>query len=177
MRKRKTFLVGFVSMATIACTAIVLAYVFRDSVNTSSCARIREGMNEAEVNKILGRPCDEFYPVYQASLNEEIAENEWRELMRTNSTRIWRGPAGRLTVHFGESGTVDDSWFDENDNLFWKRIRRALSVEDEKPTLPAPHYLRHAPQYFPPSPPYPLPKELDSLEEAAKTAYDNPQPE
>lgn len=43
-------------------------------------------------------------------------------------------------------------------------------------TLPSPHYLRHAPQYFPPSPPYPLPKELSSLEEAVKKANDNPQP-
>jgi hypothetical protein len=42
-------------------------------------------------------------------------------------------------------------------------------------TLPSPYYLRHTPQYFPPSPPYPLPKELGSLEEAAKKAYDNPQ--
>jgi hypothetical protein len=40
-------------------------------------------------------------------------------------------------------------------------------------TLPSPHYLRHAPQYFPPSPPYPLPKELSSLEEAQRKANDN----
>ncbi len=39
-------------------------------------------------------------------------------------------------------------------------------------TLPSPHYLKHFPQYFPPSPPYPLPKELNSLEEAAKAYYD-----
>ena len=43
-------------------------------------------------------------------------------------------------------------------------------------TLPSPHYLRHAPQYFPPSPPYPLPKELNSLEEAQRKIIDNPQP-
>jgi len=42
-------------------------------------------------------------------------------------------------------------------------------------TLPSPHYLRHSPQYFPPSPPYPLPKELNSLEEAQKRLIDNPQ--
>lgn len=41
-------------------------------------------------------------------------------------------------------------------------------------TLPSPHYLRHPPQYFPPSPPYPLQKELNSLEDAARQAYDNP---
>ena len=34
-------------------------------------------------------------------------------------------------------------------------------------TLPSPDYLKHQPQYIPPSPPYPLPRELDSLEEAA----------
>ena len=31
-------------------------------------------------------------------------------------------------------------------------------------TLPSPHYLEHPPQYFPPSPPYPLPRELASQE-------------
>lgn len=34
-------------------------------------------------------------------------------------------------------------------------------------TLPSGHYLRHPPQYIPPSPPFPLTKELESLEEAA----------
>lgn len=31
-------------------------------------------------------------------------------------------------------------------------------------TLPSPHYLDHPPQYIPPSPPYPLPRELASQE-------------
>ena len=34
-------------------------------------------------------------------------------------------------------------------------------------TLPSPHYLRHPPQYIPPSPPFPLSRELQSLEDAA----------
>jgi hypothetical protein len=42
-------------------------------------------------------------------------------------------------------------------------------------TLPSPHYLRHAPQYFPPSPPYPLPRELKSIEEATLKVQDNQQ--
>jgi hypothetical protein len=43
-------------------------------------------------------------------------------------------------------------------------------------TLPSPYYLRHRPEYFRPSPPYPLIKELNSLEEATKKAADeNPQ--
>lgn len=42
-------------------------------------------------------------------------------------------------------------------------------------TLPSPHYLRHPPQYIPPTPDSPLPKELKCLEEAAK-AYESPTP-
>ena len=34
-------------------------------------------------------------------------------------------------------------------------------------TLPSPHYLEHPPQYIPPSPPFPLPRELASQEAAA----------
>lgn len=34
-------------------------------------------------------------------------------------------------------------------------------------TLPSPEYLRHPPQYIPPSPPFPLPRELASQEAAA----------
>src|SRR5437870_3394248 len=40
-------------------------------------------------------------------------------------------------------------------------------------TLPSPYYLRHAPQYFPPSPPYPLQKELNALEDASRQNEEN----
>lgn len=32
-------------------------------------------------------------------------------------------------------------------------------------TLPSPHYLKHYPQYFPPDPPFPLQRELDSMQD------------
>ena len=41
-------------------------------------------------------------------------------------------------------------------------------------TLPSPYYLKHFPQYYPPSPAYPLPKELASMEEAAKAYFEMP---
>jgi hypothetical protein len=37
-------------------------------------------------------------------------------------------------------------------------------------TLPSPRYLKHYPQYIPPSPAFPLQRELASLEEAAQPA-------
>jgi hypothetical protein len=43
-------------------------------------------------------------------------------------------------------------------------------------TVPSPWYLKHFPQYFPPSDPYPLPKELHSLEEASRQVHDNARP-
>ncbi|HEV3204838.1 MAG TPA: hypothetical protein VGY77_10660 [Gemmataceae bacterium] len=33
-------------------------------------------------------------------------------------------------------------------------------------TLPSPHYLDHPPQYFPPTPPFPLSRELAQMEGA-----------
>jgi hypothetical protein len=43
-------------------------------------------------------------------------------------------------------------------------------------TLPSPRYLQHAPQYFPESPGFPLPRELNSLEEAAMQPAGGPAP-
>jgi len=40
-------------------------------------------------------------------------------------------------------------------------------------TMPSPHYLRHPPQYIPPSPPFPLPNELATLEKAAQKQADD----
>jgi hypothetical protein len=37
-------------------------------------------------------------------------------------------------------------------------------------TLPSPHYLEHYPQYFPPDPAFPLPRELASQEDPAGAA-------
>jgi len=42
-------------------------------------------------------------------------------------------------------------------------------------TLPSPRYLQHPPQYIPPSPPFPLPRELSAQEaSAAAPAYGAP---
>jgi hypothetical protein len=39
-------------------------------------------------------------------------------------------------------------------------------VPETGQTLPSGYYLHHAPQYFPPTPPFPLPKEEAGLEQA-----------
>jgi hypothetical protein len=38
-------------------------------------------------------------------------------------------------------------------------------------TLPSGEWLLHAPQYFPPTPPFPLPRELKSLQDAYRAPY------
>jgi hypothetical protein len=47
-------------------------------------------------------------------------------------------------------------------------------VPDTGMTLPSPNYLKHQPQYIPPSPPYPLSRELATLEEAAAAQQNAP---
>jgi hypothetical protein len=39
-------------------------------------------------------------------------------------------------------------------------------VPEAAVTLPSPYYLDHPPQYIPPSPSFPLPKEMASLQQA-----------
>jgi hypothetical protein len=41
-------------------------------------------------------------------------------------------------------------------------------------TLPSGHYLEHPPQYIPPSPPFPLPRELAGQEASAAAARQVP---
>jgi hypothetical protein len=43
-------------------------------------------------------------------------------------------------------------------------------------TLPSPHYLKHYPQYFPPDPPFPLQRELDSMQNVEGLAPPVPGP-
>jgi hypothetical protein len=43
-------------------------------------------------------------------------------------------------------------------------------------TLPSPRYLQHYPQYIPPSPSFPLQRELTSLEEASLPPAGAPAP-
>jgi hypothetical protein len=43
-------------------------------------------------------------------------------------------------------------------------------------TLPSPRYLEHRPQYFPESPPFPLPRELAAMEAQAAAAPVAPLP-
>jgi hypothetical protein len=55
--------------------------------------------------------------------------------------------------------------------LFWLASQFfSVEVEVQKapPALPAGHYLRHPPQYIPPSPAFPLPKELADMEAAGQ---------
>jgi hypothetical protein len=175
MAKRKWLIVG-IALAAVACAVPVVAFLFRDPVNQSACERIQEGMTEAEVIRILGRPGESVSHEHQTAV-EQTSDGNLHAIVRRVETRIWNGPAGSIQVDFKESGTVQAARFDENGNSVWPKVRRTLWSEEEKVTVPSPYYLCPAPQNFPPSPPYPLPKELESSEEAAKKAYDNPQPE
>lgn len=38
-------------------------------------------------------------------------------------------------------------------------------------TLPSGDWLNHAPQFFPPTPPFPLPREMKSLQDSYATIY------
>jgi hypothetical protein len=126
MRKRKWLFVGIVT-ATVACAVPVVAYLFRDPINESACERIKEGMTEADVIRILGRPCD--YLNYYEAKTQDASDGDWKVLER-GERKFWHGPAGKVTVDFEDkTGTVQGVWFRENENSLWLRVRRWLGID------------------------------------------------
>jgi hypothetical protein len=69
---------------------------------------------------------------------------------------------------------------DEPDSLRF-RVRAWVWPVQAEPqmgqTLPSPNYLDHPPQYFPPTPPYPLPKEMEDIPEAQRKVQQESQEE
>src|SRR4051794_16486820 len=96
-----------------------------------------------------------------------------------NDSRTWRGYADKAEGEgqFPERAQVMKT----NRRGFWCAglvLGLASGCQTWVPeigmTLPSPNYLLHQPQYIPPSPPYPLSRELASLEQAAAAQQNVP---
>jgi hypothetical protein len=95
----------------------------------------------------------ELVPIVPIRQRVTFISLERAQVMKTNCRGQWLGCAGLLLALASGCQT-------------W--------VPDIGMTLPSPNYLKHQPQYIPPSPPYPLARELASLEEAAAAQQNGP---
>jgi hypothetical protein len=149
-------------------------FFFKDSITQGACAAIKEGMTEADVIRILGKSCGRTQP-FLTRVQEVNPDGSVRMVVLTKTRKTWNGNAGSISVDFAEAGFVESSWFEEGDNSVWRKVRRALRLEEEQP-LPSPPLLQSPPQYIPPSEVSPLPTELQGVKEATKPHEDNLQP-
>ena len=135
MTKRRILIVGLVSMAVLAGTAVAAAYVYRNPTSASACAKIKEGMIEAEVRQVLGRDCDvkieETWPI------EQMLDGQLVTISEPVTTKIWVDSSGEINVGLlQKTGRVCGVYFEEYDSTMLRKIRRMLWLEDAGPTLP-----------------------------------------
>jgi hypothetical protein len=134
MPKRNLFIIGL-AMATITCAVPVVAYLFRDPINPSTCERIQEGMSEPEVIAILGRPCDSELRYLRGAppLMREGASSEACPI----TEKTWNGPTGRIAVDFDDNCRVErvTCFFADNDNDLLPKIRRWLGIDPDPSQL------------------------------------------
>ena len=106
MKRRLTLMIAVFGL--IASGAFIMAYLWmRDSVTRETYASIRTGMTEAEVIKILRKPCDESY----------------------DGVKIWNGRGGRIGLLIGTQGTVGYKEFDDYDNCVWLKMCHWLRID------------------------------------------------
>lgn len=106
MKRRLLVMVGL--LVAVAAGSFTVAYVLMtDSINRDTYARIQTGMTEAEVIKILRKPCDECY----------------------DGIKIWNGSTGRIGLMIGIQGTVGHKEFDDYDNSVRLKMLRWLRID------------------------------------------------
>ncbi len=130
MARRKKFIVGLVCMATAAATVVAIAFALQDSIHAGSCARIQKGMTETEVAQILGRPCDREHPYCPEIVTVLESDGTCRQVRRFIAGKTWDGHTGSITVHFEKPGIVTNARFDENQDSFYRKVRRFLRLEE-----------------------------------------------
>jgi hypothetical protein len=115
MKRRLLLMIGL--LVLIAAGSFTLASVLMtDSINRDTCATIQKGMTEAEVIKILRKPCDDSQ----------------------GRVKIWNGKAGRIGVLFEKRGTVETTQFQVNPEMAWPKIRRWLQIRSPTREFQAP---------------------------------------
>jgi hypothetical protein len=166
MRKRVCVL-GLLAIGVVICLTLAVAKLLpRQGITRANFERIEVGMTRAEVEALLGEP-NEFGFTY----NYRFTMLQWKSYecgIRVDFADDW------VTSCECGDGRPDE-------RTAWQKVKGLVPFlrEDEDNvalSLPAPHYLRHAPQYFPPSDSFPLPKELESLEEAQREMDKNSTP-
>lgn len=124
MKRRWLLFIGTVGILTAGLLS-ALCWYFRDPINFENYERIQQGMSEADVERILGRPADE---VFRYNTTKVRGPDGWHEGVESKFNNTWRGNGAEIVVPFGANGTVDGLIdFGEQDTTILK-IRRWLGM-------------------------------------------------
>jgi hypothetical protein len=160
MRKR-ICVVGLATIVIAAIACVMLVLLPKPGITKANFARIQVGMQEAEVGEILGSLNNDSLVYFQPGF----------------TFRKWKSYDCEISVQFSDGFVASSKCGPgyQDDRTIWQKMSSLLGRREE-PTLPAPYYTKHSPEYYRPSPTYQLINELNSLEEATRRASENPSP-
>jgi hypothetical protein len=110
VRKRLLILAGVALAAAVAVLAALEHHAYRQKlargrfIDRDHCERIKDGMNQAEVEAILGGPPGDFRTT-SALILEHGGNPAYRH-------ELWIGNQGRVHVEFDEHSTVQRHYFE-----------------------------------------------------------------
>jgi hypothetical protein len=127
MRRRWVWIVG--GLGVVVGTAIFLLLIpSSDRVTVVTCNEINEGMGEAEVERLLGRPPDAREERDGLFVSRDLSTGRTTDETRYTSFKVWDGPRATITVYFRDGVVVKTDYFAEIDESLLKRLRQMVGL-------------------------------------------------
>jgi hypothetical protein len=125
------------SVATVAVIASLfgLSVFFEDAINSENFEKIQEGMTEADIVRLLGRPADEVQFLKVQAVSSDVTGKAVVKSY-SMSRKTWRGSRKNIILTFTENGIVNFPFarIEEMDTLIGS-VRRWVGL-DPPPLTP-----------------------------------------
>jgi hypothetical protein len=140
--RRWKLLVVLAGLAVVVAAGVVVLWPRHERITRENFDRIHEGMSRAEVEAILGPPCDfSTGPLVRVRANRppnpfSVENFDPITVVGSGDNReellVWKSDRQLITINFGPSGHVEDLWMHDVarvnqtafENLIWRFKRQ-----------------------------------------------------
>ena len=126
MKRRGWLALGTVVIAASAAT-FLFQTIFADPISRENFARIKEGMTEADVKELFGRPADD---VMFLEVDIPPGDGKRASVTHTFLWKIWKGSRVNIKVVIGKDGVVNVPYCSvEELDTITARVRRWIGLD------------------------------------------------
>jgi hypothetical protein len=109
---------------------LTLAFAVQDPIMRMNCEKIRPGMTQAEVERILGPPTEaKNMRPYNVTIQVPTGERYHYRACREISESYWKGRSMTITVEFIEDGTVGYATADRQEEMLLLELARWIGLQ------------------------------------------------